>query len=408
MATGAEVFNMLMQGAASGRTRREEGYTNRRRAVEDPYKDRALARTDNARNAIVDMYGVAAGDPEAYSVAQGTDESVQKLPGELKLQDRQITMNDQSIAATDREVEEAAFTKKVGAVKNFITGAEQIAERGGDIGAYMSSIPASVKAEMDWDEEDDAWLAETFATGGVEGLRAARAALGDPDKVKELIELQGSDPARAEYATVSEGGVIRRTGENVYANPLDDEAKRAEIALRRAQADKARTAAGADEEGGTGPVSELFDRAWGAITAAAEGGAYPSSGDQDFIRRTFRGFMASPVGRGVATVGGTEGEELRDNVDAATSALRMLFIENPNITSRMFDTPAEQRALMKQLEGGSSLESKVEALKWTEARFGERFPDGTPQGGSSTRTGQTAPSGTQDVVVSFEDFMKEE
>jgi len=386
MATGAQIFDMLNAGAAAGRARREEGYTNQRRAVEDPLKDQQLNRVNNARNAIVDTLGVEYGDPSTYSTAQQTDENIQKLPGELELQGQQVTQGKESIANTFNERELAGMT-------SMLYGVKRAVQNGATVEEALSSIPQAGKAALRFTPEDEAQLIAGIG-GDPSRIDGLIDTFGKPEVVKQLLTVDKD--GEAAYKTIGDRGTITDINEAPYTkpeDPLDAEYRRAQInALNRKGVGKD----GDEPEKAAAKTQGMFDRAYGALADAATGGAYASSDDPDALRRTVRGLGASDIGRIVGGLTGAKQEELRDNVDAAVSGLRLLFIENPNITSRMFDTPAEQKALMKQLEGGSSIESKYEALKWTERRFKERgIEGGSPV---ATPTGGTPTGGTPEVI----------
>lgn len=399
MATGAQVFDMLMAGSANNRARREQKYLEERRAIEDPYRDREFARQDTARNAIVDTYGVMAGDPVSYQSVQTTDERIQKLPGELASQDLDNRIKEWGL-------DERVNQRSLGAMGNVALRVAEGLKAGTPAETTLAGIPTNVKTALGLTPEDEAQIVSAIG-GDAARAEALADVFRDPEKFQQLLEGEGPD-GQPMYAVLGTRNTVTPLSGITPTQPseLDIAEQQARIAATRAlttQRNTPKPAKAGEAPQDPGDIQAMFDRTWDALDKAAGGGAYASSNDPDWLRRTLRGAGASDIGRIIGGLTGAKQEELRDNVDAAVSGLRMLFIENPNITSRMFDTPAEQKALMKQLEGGSSIESKIEALRWTENKFNQVFPNGIA--GADAAATNTAPS--EDVVVSFEDFMNE-
>lgn len=388
---------MLMAGSANNRARREQAYVEERRAIEDPYRDRELARTDTARNAIVDTYGVMAGDPTSYQSVQTTDERIQKLPGELASQDLDNRIKEWGL-------DERINQRSLGAMGNVSLRVAEGLKVGRSAEETLAALPANVKTSLGITPDDEAQIVAAIG-GDAARAQALADVFRDPEQFQQLLTGEGPD-GKPLYAALSNRNNVTPLSGITPTQPtaLDIAEQEARIAATRALATQRNTpkaSKAGEEPQDPADIQAMFDRTWDALDKAAGGGAYASSNDPDWLRRTLRGAGASDVGRILGGLTGAKEEELRDNVDAAVSGLRMLFIENPNITSRMFDTPAEQKALMKQLEGGSSIESKIEALRWTENKFNQVFPNGVA--GDNAAPAAT----TGDVVVSFEDFMNE-
>lgn len=396
MATGAQIFQMLQQGRQAYDRRQEQDYIDERRAIEDPIKDRELNRVDAARNAIVDTYGTMAGDPSSYASVQETDEQVQKLPGELANQDLDTRIRQ---FALDERINQ----RSLGAMGSYMQSLKGARQRGLTYEDAAKQIPQAAKDALGLTPEDEAQIIQALdANPGAEDQ--FMQLFQDPEQFAQFMEFAGPDGKPMYYSVTNRG-----TATPTDLRPVQEDTRllEAQIDAQRALAEQRRASAagkGGDEEAANEAalLPDRFDRVWNALNRAAEGGAYASSGDQDDIRRTWRGIGASDVGRFIGGLTGSERENLRDDVDAAVSELRMLFINNPNITSRMFDTPAEQEALMKQLEGGSSIESKIRAIQETENRFRRSYGLGASErqsGGSNEGGGNLADASDDDLFA---------
>jgi hypothetical protein len=373
-------------------------------------------RRNEAANYLSQQYGPAAGDPVAYGQLEGIERGKRN-------EERDVQTTQQAQAEAERQ--------------RRLTGtrtALQLAQRGVQAGI----APADIFARIPEATRQDLGIDDGF-TAAVTQDPTMLDTLGrvlDPQDAMELRTGTGPDGKPAFFTfdssapedqqvriiggatpTVSGGGgtgnraALRVVGSTLF-DPYTGEVvadlsgsleEGARATSRGREVGKVEgTAAGKGDQFAVN-MEMILDRNIRALQAATEGGAIVSAEDPNFLSRTLTGLSGTEPGRFLAGITGDPKEVLRENVDAAASSMRELFIQNPDITSRMFDTPAEQQALLAQLEGGRTLESKLSALNETARRF--RVLYGQPQGGAPATAAPSQP-GAGDVI-SWDQFIAE-
>lgn len=388
MSTGAEIFNMILSGAENGRARREEGYLRSRREIEDPYKDKELARVDTARDAIVGTYGPMAGDPASYSSVQATDEQVQKLPGELKNQDLDIRIREMGI-------QDRINTQTLGAMQNILRGVSGQVKQGKDPAEALAAIPARAKAALGLTAEDETQMVEALRANP-EGIDGLVDLLGDPEAFQQLLEIDVD--GKPMYATLGERGTVRQLDVAPYTDPLEREKQLADIDAARALAAQRRTTkAGSGDGEGEDPLAmDAFkanlDDLRSLIRQGAATGTFVVQG-ADPVNNALASAATSEIGQAAQRMLGTPEQNIRNQIRALVPNITNTIRQATNMGVRMLDTEKEYQRFIEMVNNmDADTDAMLAAVDRLERTFyrelgSTQLPQTATGSGTSTAAG---------------------
>lgn len=347
----------------------EQNYIQERRALEDPFKDRELKRTDDARAALVAKNGVEAGDPTAYGQVEGINQRRELHPTAVKQAD--ATLEQTGVETTGMRQDN---TKQLG---------DEARAAGLRTLALMQNspdptrIPPAVIAEAGTNPASYANLVKMWADAPDKDqfYKAIRGSLEGPEKVTGTIS--GYD-SKGKPVTVKQGSFDQ-------AGPMDnfstvDEQKREsdektaqeQRSLTRAQAQRALTPPGSagkispqDRAAAIVRVGRLADDTLSLIAEATRNGWFPGEQQDGFTRA---GAMAANntgiVGEMWQGLMDPKAATLRSTIKTNTAALLREYVKALGITGGSINSNFELQNIQQVINNaGSSGEAQLAAMQ---------------------------------------------
>lgn len=351
---------MIGIGQARGRARREEEYTTKRRQVEDPYKDRELARVDTGKNAIIDVYGPMAGAPDTYSSVQATDEAVKMQPGKLTAQ---TIKNKTDQNTLDNVIDD----RQIAAMGNFAKAAAAHVKKGGSMVDFFGMYTPEMKAKIGLTPEEEANMIQAVGDDPTKAEALAEM-FRDPEVIRQVLTSQGKDGNPEFTALTDRGNETTLNARPVPEDPLIAEERRARIAATRALADKrAGTGAGGEQIAG---LSTVLDEMRAKIVEGANTGAFVVTGGDAMTNMGARVADIPIVGRGIQQALGTPQQKIRDDVRGSAALILQQIRTQLGMGARMLDTEKEYERFMEIVNNSAtSAQTMLEALDRLEQTF---------------------------------------
>lgn len=322
----------------------------------------AIEKDRRALKAATDKYGAAANDPGLFSALEGLDQSKRAETRAAESHDLKMSTGraqERRIQqAFDMDKKNAETTKRRQAVLGLVNGLRSARDRGEDVGEAFDALTESLPA------------------------------LGvDPQDIPAMREELLKDPSILDDYHASLAGPSKMTASERRAS---DEAQKAKEEAKQGRVNVSRT---------VGKMRTLYDRLdeLGGIRST-EAGRIDSMG---------RYAAASPVGRMVGTVLGTEEESIRRSIEGLRPSLINAMKSAESMGARMFDSNKDMELWLATVTDPSQDIQTVKRLldefesKYGAALNGEEIAPIAPP--NTDEYQRQDGSDTQEIHVGFKD-----